>query len=454
LDKKHLRLTDRGAFNRLTPELDLRKGDILWNSTGTGTIGRAIEFDGSIDPITVDSHVTIVRVAHALPPYIARFIHTIRVQHLVTEGNVGSTNQLELPRSFVEELEIPLPPLPEQRRIVERIDALLAEIAEGEAALKEARKGLALFRRSLLKAAVTGELTRDWPGTNMGGESGAGLLQRIKNQRSSRGTTQARGRRLSAEFSAPDAALPKLPDGWVWGRLGEFLQHLTSGSRDWVEYYDRGASVFVMAQNVRPGKFNRSYVKNVDPPLHLADVERSRICKDDILLTIVGANTGDACRVDFEPNNYFICQSVALLRPTFKGISRYLEMYLIAPDGGREQMNKYIYGAGRPHLSFDQIESIAVPLPPASEIDEILRRVSDAIAAADDAEKELDDEAADAARLKQSILKAAFEGRLVPQDPNDEPASALLATLAAPECAAANRRPRSSVRRAERIENR
>jgi type I restriction enzyme S subunit len=123
-------------------------------------------------------------------------------------------------------LDIPLPPLPEQRRIVEQIDALFAEITEGEAALAEARKGLALFRRSLLKAAVIGELTRDWPGRNMGGESGADLLQRIKNRRSLRGslrgTTLVRRRRSSAEVSAPDPALPKLPDGWVWDALGSF----------------------------------------------------------------------------------------------------------------------------------------------------------------------------------------------------------------------------------------
>jgi type I restriction enzyme, S subunit len=88
-------------------------------------------------------------------------------------------------------------------------------------------------------------------------------------------------------------------------------------------------------------------------------------------------------------------------------------------------------GGNQPALNAGIVADIPIALPPPSETDEILRRVSEALAAADDAEKQLDAEAADAARLRQSILKAAFEGRLVPQDPNDEPASALLARLGA-----------------------
>ena len=84
-------------------------------------------------------------------------------------------------------------------------------------------------------------------------------------------------------------------------------------------------------------------------------------------------------------------------------------------------------------ISMSKLSLLPVPLPPTSEALEILRRVSEAFAAADDAEKLLDAETGDAARLKQSILKASFEGRLVPQDPADEPASALLARLATPD---------------------
>lgn len=83
------------------------------------------------------------------------------------------------------------------------------------------------------------------------------------------------------------------------------------------------------------------------------------------------------------------------------------------------------------HLSAGRFSKIEFPVPPAEEASEVLRRVSLAMAAADDMQVALDGEATDAARLKQSVLKAAFEGRLLPQDPGDEPASALLARLAA-----------------------
>ncbi|MBM3553258.1 MAG: hypothetical protein FJX45_16250 [Alphaproteobacteria bacterium] len=87
------------------------------------------------------------------------------------------------------------------------------------------------------------------------------------------------------------------------------------------------------------------------------------------------------------------------------------------------------------NISQENIRRIAVPIPPPAEAAEILRRVSEALAAAGDTLAVLDAEAEDAARLKQSILKAAFEGRLLPQDEGDEPARALLARLAAPALA-------------------
>jgi type I restriction enzyme S subunit len=220
LEGRHFKLTSRNAFDRLAAELHIRAGDLLWNSTGTGTIGRAVIYDGSIPELTIDSHVTLVRPTSVEPSYLGYFVETLRVQHLVIDGHVGSTNQQELPRSFVEGLLVPLPPLAEQRRIVARIEALFAEIAEGEAALAAARKGHDIFRRSLLKAAVTGELTKDWRAANPAFETGHDVLARIANSRASDAAPKDRRRR--AGVSPLDISfLPGLPDGWTWATLDD-----------------------------------------------------------------------------------------------------------------------------------------------------------------------------------------------------------------------------------------
>jgi len=111
--------------------------------------------------------------------------------------------------------------LPEQLRIVARVDAMFAEIAEGEAALVEARKGLSTFRRALLKAAVTGELTKDWRAANPVTETGHDLLVSIARDRASKGIPAARGRRNAAAQPLDASGLPELPEGWAWATLGD-----------------------------------------------------------------------------------------------------------------------------------------------------------------------------------------------------------------------------------------
>jgi type I restriction enzyme S subunit len=99
-------------------------------------------------------------------------------EHRIAEKGTGTTFAAITAPVLAAE-EVPLAPLAEQRRIVARIDELFAEIAEGEAVLERARQGLGIWRRALLKAAVTGELTREWREANRPTETGADLLARI-----------------------------------------------------------------------------------------------------------------------------------------------------------------------------------------------------------------------------------------------------------------------------------
>ena len=165
-----------------------------------------------------------------------------------------------------------------------------------------------------------------------------------------------------------------VPSGYLeWGP-----PNITSVDRAWSPYYDKGSCIFVMAQNVRPGRFDKSFTQRVDPPANDPERQRTRLTNGDLLLTIVGANTGDLCQIDFEPIDHFVCQSVALLRPWNASVGSLAALFLSSPIGRHAQMEGMIYGAGRPHLNFEQIRSLAVPVAPDREVFEIKNRMRNA----------------------------------------------------------------------------
>jgi type I restriction enzyme S subunit len=432
LEPKHFKLTSREAFDRLSPELRIRAGDLLWNSTGSGTIGRALVYDGSIAELTVDSHVTIVRPSSIDPTYLGYFIETSRVQRLVVDGHVGSTNQQELPRSFVEELLVPLAPLAEQRRIVARVDELFAEIAEGEAALEATRKGLDTFRRALLKAAVTGELTKDWRENNTVTETGHDLLARIRAERAAKGQARGRGKRVPDAASLDTSILPELPEDWAWGTLGEIATAGPTNGYSPKKSTDGSGTLALKLTATSQGQIDLSdratkRLSETIPP------DSDLFLKPDDLLFQRG-NTieyvGIAAVYEGPIETYVYPDLMIRVRIEPAIGPGWVWRVANAPFGRKYMSERATGTAGTmPKISGAILRNLPIPIPPPAEATEILRRVSEALAASADTLAMLDAEAADAARLKQSILKAAFEGRLVPQDPADEPASAILAKL-------------------------
>jgi type I restriction enzyme, S subunit len=431
LEKQHLKLTSRDAFDRLATELHIRTGDLLWNSTGTGTIGRAVVYDGSIPELTIDSHVTLVRPTSVEPSYLGYFIETLRVQHLVIDEHVGSTNQQELPRSFVEELLIPLPPSAEQGRIVARLDALFAEIADGAAALAMARKGLDIFRRALLKAAVSGELTNEWrqeqAKSGVDAETGHDLLARVVENRATKAFAKGRGRRNADKPPINGAARPALPPGWAWATLGELFDISTGStpSRSDPTLWNGGvpwvSSGEVAFCRIRTTKETISTAGLGNPATRLNPA-------GTVLLAMIGeGKTRGQCAILDVPaaNN----QNAAAIRVSASPIPPEFVYQVLEERYFRSRRESQ--GGNQPALNGGKVAEMAIPLPPSNEIVELLRLVSEARSTAADTLSMLDAEAADAERLKQSILKAAFEGRLVSQDPADEPASALLNRSAA-----------------------
>jgi type I restriction enzyme, S subunit len=225
--------------------------------------------------------------------------------------------------------------------------------------------------------------------------------------------------------------LPELPPGWVLASMDAITLRITSGSRDWQQYYGNGTGTFVMAQNVRPGRFDPSHHQPVSPPPEDPSCERSRAEHNDLLVTIVGANTGDVCRVPKPLSEHYVCQSVALMRPIEKRTAQYLEFYYNSQNGGQKYYRRYIYGAGRPHLSFDQLKMTPVAIPPLAEQEAIVDAIEDQLSIVEHLAADLEAKLKNAQALRQSVLRNAFSGRLVRQNPKDEPASELLKRIAA-----------------------
>ncbi len=380
------------------------------------------------------------------PGYLEGFLLSDESQQAIDRMKTGgSESGLNLTHDRFRQLEIPLAPYTEQTRIVAKLEELFSDLDAGVAELKAAQAKLGQYRQSLLKAAVDGSLTAEWRKKNKPRESGAQLLERILAERRKRweekqlakfreqGKTLPKGWENAYPHPVkPDTkGLPELPEGWVWAALGQLLTGLTSGSRDWSPYYDRGQCVFVMAQNVRPWRPDFSFQQFVDPPVGDRDRTRSQIQRDDLLITIVGANTGQCCRIPTDLESHFVCQSVALLRLVEPDLSEFVNAVLNSDGHGQKQFREMNYGAGRPHLSFDQIESVAVPLAPVREQFEILEQVSHGLALTEQLRADFDRNETKSTAQRKNILKAAFSGQLVPQDPKDESASVLLERIRA-----------------------
>jgi len=156
------------------------------------------------------------------------------------------------------EFGFPLAPVPEQRRIVARIDALFAEIAEGEAALAAARQSLETYRRALLKAAVTGDLTADWREANKPAETGHDLLARVRVIKANTAPTKTQLR--AAATLVDDTNLPALPGGWAWTTVGDVATGIEYGTSTKCDYDFQGVPVLRMG-NVGFGKLDFSDLK-------------------------------------------------------------------------------------------------------------------------------------------------------------------------------------------------
>lgn len=356
-------------------------------------------------------------LSYALPGYL----------RLINEHTSAVTVK-HLSSFTVRDIPLPLPPLNEQRRIVKKIDTLFAELDKGEESLRQVQTLLARYRQSVLKAAVTGELTADWRAERAGKlESSPDQLERILTARKE--NWQSRGR--YKDPLAPDPAqLPKLPDTWTWVSLGALMTDSPQNGL-YLPKSKYGSGIPILRIDdyqvdwLRP----RNELRRVEA--NTTDREKYALRAGDFVVNRVNSvsHLGKSVLIPEDFNGVLFESNMMRFSLTSEASRSYVALYLTSQLGRGRLIQNCKHAVNQASINQGDVENTPVPLPPLKEQWAIVERVAHA-SAREIAGKDLCEGASKrSVALRQSILKEAFSGRLVPQDPHDEPAAELLARI-------------------------
>lgn len=433
-------------------ELDctfLKAGDVLI-ARMPDPLGRACIFPGdSKDSVTVVD-VCIVRTGAlgANHRWLVWAVNSPQFRNEIAALQSGSTRK-RISRGNLSTLFMPIPPLAEQARIARETEKQITRLEAGVVALKRVQANLKRYRAAVLKAAVEGRLvpTEAELARREGRpyEPASELLKRILAKRRARWEAdhvaklraaggETRDGRWKAKYEEPAAAdthdFPNLPPGWLWARAEQLCGFITKGTTPAASklFSDLGEIPYIKVYNLTD-RGNLDFTKNptfVSKTTHVGELARSRVLPGDVLMNIVGPPLG---KVSIVPDTYAewnINQAIAFFRPVPGYDRKFLSFCLLSKPILDWAIRRAKATAGQFNLTLEICRDLPLPVPPEDEQHRTVVELERRLSVIDELEMQVEANLKRAERLRQAILKRAFEGKLVPQDPNDEPASMLL----------------------------
>lgn len=413
------------------------KGGVLVSCIGnlgkTAIAKQDVAFNQQINTIVFNESV--------IPEYGFYYFQTVKF-HKDLESLASATTISIVNKSKFESISVPVAPPEQQHRIVAEIEKQFSRLDEAVAGLKRIQVNLKRYRASVLKAAVEGKLTAEWRKQHPDTEPAEQLLQRILKERrihweqAELQKMQAAGKppkddKWKQKYKEPVAAdisdLPALPKGWVWARL-DIIASLKGGI---TVDKNKTSSDFIKVPYLRVANVQRGHLDLTEIKEILATkqkIDQLLLKRNDILFN----EGGDIDKLgrgwiweeqlaECIHQNHVFRARLFLLNVEAKFVSWWGNTF------GRD----YFLREGKQttnlaSINLTKLSCFPVPLPSHQEQTQIVSEIERRLSIADEVEQQININLKRAERLRQAILKKAFSGRLVPQDPNDEPADVLL----------------------------
>jgi type I restriction enzyme, S subunit len=414
----------------------VKEGDILISITAeVGMIGLV---RADLGEAYVNQHVALVRpLSDVYPAGLAySLLDPQGLQAVARREQYGATKP-GLSLIQVRAFEVPIPPSQEHKRIVEALESYFSRLDDAVATLERVERNLKRYRASVLKAAIEGRLVpteaelarqegRDY-------ESASVLLKRILSERRHRWVQSGKKGKYKQFIPPGNPNLPDLPEGWRWATLGQ-VAPLQAGFAFPSSGFCRSGVPLLKGNNVRDGWLSNSEI-DYWPKDDSVEYEQFRLNEGDVVLAMdrpvysSGSKATKVAMLGREWNGALLLQRVGCFRRSSSLEARYLYLFVLSDEfrqhilGGQNGSQD---GKDLPHVSASAVDSCPFPLPPVAEQRRIVQAADRFLTIAAVAMQSLETSHHRCARLRQSILKMAFEGKLVDQNPNDATASDLL----------------------------
>jgi type I restriction enzyme S subunit len=466
----------RAVSERKLESRRLEVGDLVLEVSGGGPhqpVGRTILVDAATSssstlPIICSNFCRRLRLKEELLPEFVWWV--LRWQHfsgVFDRFQTQTTNLRNLNvTDFLGGIQIPLPPLAEQRRIVEKVEALLARVQATRERLARVPLILKRFRQAILAAACNGQLSADWRDEYPHTEPACELIARRQAAREASREATAKPKTckpaICPRLDQIDSPF-ELPTTWAWASPDQLCDAIVDCPHSTPKWTGEG-EICLRTTNFRPGLLELTEVRYVSSSTYAERIARLEPQPGDVVYSREGGILGIACVI---PAKVRAClgQRMMLLRSDCNACLPPYLMHVLNSPPILAIVRDMTGGTASPHLNVGDIKAFPVPVPPLDEQHEIIRRLDALLKLADTIERRVAAATARADKLAQAILAKAFRGELVPTEAelaraegrDYETAEQLLERIrlshaaAAPESNGrpkAARRPRKKARRA------